>query len=95
LPRRRPDPPPQVLLNLGGNAVKFIEHGGVHVGVTCGQVSDELIEIQFSVVHTGIGIAADKQDSIFEPFVQAEDFTTRRYGGTGSAWPSPPAQHVA
>jgi signal transduction histidine kinase/DNA-binding response OmpR family regulator len=73
----------QVLLNLGGNAVKFTEHGGVHVGVTRGQVSDDFIEIQFSVADTGIGIAADKQDIIFEPFVQADDFTTRRYGGTG------------
>jgi signal transduction histidine kinase/CheY-like chemotaxis protein/HPt (histidine-containing phosphotransfer) domain-containing protein len=73
----------QILLNLGGNAIKFTERGGVHVGVTLGQVTDDFIEIQFSVSDTGIGIAADKQAMIFEPFAQADDFTTRRYGGTG------------
>ena len=73
----------QVLANLGGNAIKFTDHGGVHVGVTLVQVTDDFVEIQFSVDDTGIGIAADKQDMIFEPFAQADDFTTRRYGGTG------------
>ena len=73
----------QVLANLGGNAIKFTDHGGVHVGVTLAQVTDDFVEIQFSVDDTGIGIAADKQDMIFEPFAQADDFTTRRYGGTG------------
>jgi signal transduction histidine kinase/DNA-binding NarL/FixJ family response regulator len=73
----------QVLLNLGGNAVRFTERGGVHLSVTLGQVTADFIEIQFSVGDTGIGIAADKQALIFEPFAQADDFTTRRYGGTG------------
>jgi signal transduction histidine kinase/DNA-binding NarL/FixJ family response regulator len=73
----------QVLLNLGGNAIKFTDHGRVHLDVTLGRVTDDLIEIQFSVADTGIGIAADKQDTIFEPFAQADDFTTRKYGGTG------------
>jgi signal transduction histidine kinase/DNA-binding response OmpR family regulator len=73
----------QVLVNLGGNAVKFTEQGGVRLGATLGQVTADSIEIQFSVTDTGIGIAADKQDMIFEPFAQADDFTTRRYGGTG------------
>ena len=73
----------QILLNLGGNALKFTEHGGVHVDVTLVKVTDDVVEIRFSVADTGIGIAADKQDVIFEPFAQADDFTTRRYGGTG------------
>src|SRR5262249_38408373 len=73
----------EVLLNLGSNAIKFTEHGRVHVGVTLTQVRDECIEIKCSVDDTGIGIAADKQRMIFEPFAQADDFTARRYGGTG------------
>jgi signal transduction histidine kinase len=72
-----------VLVNLVGNAVKFTERGGVHVGATLDQVRDDLVTLEFSVADTGIGIAADKQGMIFEPFAQADDFTTRRYGGTG------------
>jgi signal transduction histidine kinase/CheY-like chemotaxis protein len=73
----------QLLLNLVGNAVKFTEHGGVHVDVALREVTDDRVELEFSVVDTGIGIPADKQAMIFEPFAQADDFTTRRYGGTG------------
>jgi signal transduction histidine kinase/FixJ family two-component response regulator len=73
----------QLLVNLIGNAVKFTEHGGVHVDVALRQATEDLLELEFSVVDTGIGIAADKQDMIFKPFTQADDFTTRRYGGTG------------
>jgi signal transduction histidine kinase/DNA-binding NarL/FixJ family response regulator len=73
----------EVLVNLVGNAVKFTEQGGVHVGIALGQATDDQVELRFSVADTGIGIAADKQAIIFEPFAQADDFTTRRYGGTG------------
>lgn len=68
----------QVLLNLVGNAVKFTEAGEI---VVRQQVRDGRWEL--CVRDTGIGIPADRQEAIFEPFVQAESGTTRRYGGTG------------
>ena len=77
----------EILVNLVGNAVKFTEHGSVHVGVSLGQVADDRVTLEFSVADTGIGIAADKQSMIFERFAQADDFTTRRYGGTGLGLP--------
>jgi signal transduction histidine kinase/DNA-binding response OmpR family regulator len=76
-----------ILVNLVGNAVKFTEHGSVHVGVSLSQVAGNRVTLEFSVADTGIGIAADKQNMIFKPFTQADDFTTRRYGGTGLGLP--------
>jgi signal transduction histidine kinase/DNA-binding response OmpR family regulator len=73
----------QLLVNLVGNAVKFTERGRVHVDVALREARDELLELEFAVTDTGIGIAPDKQEMIFKPFTQADDFTTRRYGGTG------------
>ena len=68
----------QVLANLINNALKFTEAGSVklHVSHLSGRVA-------FSVSDTGIGIAADKVDSIFSAFSQADQTTTRRFGGTG------------
>jgi PAS domain S-box-containing protein len=72
----------QVLFNLVGNAVKFTAGGRVHVGI--GSVgSPETPTLAISVSDTGIGIDADKLESIFHPFAQADASTTRRYGGTG------------
>lgn len=73
----------QVLLNLGGNAVKFTERGHVllHLGVE--DVTSVTARVRFAVEDTGIGIADDKIDHLFKPFVQAEESTTRRFGGTG------------
>jgi signal transduction histidine kinase/DNA-binding response OmpR family regulator len=71
----------QVIVNLVGNAIKFTSEGEVAVKVQAGAKSTRLFH--FTVTDTGIGIAADKQQLIFEPFSQADSSTTRRYGGTG------------
>jgi len=73
-----PDRLSQILINLVGNAVKFTKYGVIHLSV--GKVDDILF---FEVMDTGIGIASDKLDAIFETFTQAESYTTREYGGTG------------
>jgi two-component system, sensor histidine kinase and response regulator len=73
----------QILFNLLGNAIKFTSAGEVVVGISnCGS-ADGKKEILFRVADTGIGIPAEKQATIFQPFSQADSSTTRRYGGTG------------
>jgi two-component system, sensor histidine kinase len=72
----------QVLLNLLSNAVKFTEHGRVTLGVSCDQ-RDDGVDVTFVVRDTGVGIPADVQERIFESFTQADNSTTRRFGGTG------------
>lgn len=72
----------QILLNLVGNAIKFSETGEVRVTLKSQNKGDAL-ELSFSVADTGIGIAPDKLDHVFERFSQAEAATTRRFGGTG------------
>jgi len=73
----------QILLNLLGNAIKFTERGEVSLSVTLKQESVGAITARFEVKDTGIGIAADALPKIFERFVQADQSTTRKYGGTG------------
>ncbi|WPU93520.1 PAS domain S-box protein [Mucilaginibacter sabulilitoris] len=73
----------QILLNLVGNAVKFTEQGGVNIDLKVIQQSEKDVRIRFSVSDTGIGIAGDKLNTIFEQFKQAEPDITRKYGGTG------------
>ncbi len=73
----------QIVVNLVGNAVKFTESGEVAVDVEmAGSASADPV-LRFEVRDTGIGIPADKQESIFESFVQADGSTTRRFGGSG------------
>ncbi len=72
----------QCLINLVNNAVKFTEQGHVYLKVSLEPVDDKPF-IRFDVEDTGIGIPADKQDAIFESFSQADESTTRKYGGTG------------
>ncbi len=69
----------QVLKNLLSNAFKFTEKGGVRLVVR--PVEDD--RVAFAVVDTGIGIAPDQQQSVFEAFQQADGTISRRYGGTG------------
>jgi PAS domain S-box-containing protein len=73
----------QVLVNLVGNAVKFTEHGEVIVTVAVDHTAVDEVALKFTVADTGIGIASDQLWKIFGPFVQADQSTTRRYGGTG------------
>jgi signal transduction histidine kinase/CheY-like chemotaxis protein/streptogramin lyase len=68
----------QVLVNLLGNAIKFTSHGTVSL-----QVAHAGKHLRFTVSDTGIGIPFDKQGIIFEAFQQADNSTSRRYGGTG------------
>ncbi len=74
----------QVLVNLLGNAVKFTHQGEVEVSVEAQPSAEGTATLRFTVRDTGIGIQADKLETIFDEFVQAEGATTtRRYGGTG------------
>ncbi len=73
----------QVLNNLVGNALKFTEAGEVIVQVSAGSHDAGSIEVHFTVRDTGVGIALDKQQVIFESFSQADGSTSRKYGGTG------------
>ena len=73
----------QVLINLGGNAIKFTERGEVRVSVQQVARTDTEVRLQIAVQDSGIGIAPDKQQHIFSGFSQAEASTTRRFGGSG------------
>ncbi len=73
----------QVLNNLISNAIKFTQEGSVKLKVEMTEDNGALFSARFSVIDTGIGIARDKQEKIFEQFTQADSDTTRLYGGTG------------
>ncbi|BAL25605.1 response regulator [Azoarcus sp. KH32C] len=75
----------QVLINLAGNAIKFTNEGEVVVSVA--QVAEDrstgMVRLRFAVRDTGIGIAKDKQQAIFNAFTQGDSSTSRSFGGTG------------
>lgn len=73
----------QILFNLTGNAIKFTSSGSIKIQVKILDKDDDKINVRFSITDTGIGINAEKMESIFEPFTQASTSTTRNYGGTG------------
>ncbi|MBF0370750.1 MAG: response regulator [Magnetococcales bacterium] len=77
----------QIVLNLLGNAIKFTPAGKVSFSIEKSKTKNtpptQEEMIHFTVTDTGIGISQDKLESIFQPFVQADSTTTRRFGGTG------------
>jgi signal transduction histidine kinase/FixJ family two-component response regulator len=73
----------QVLLNLGGNAVKFTERGEVAIDVRIEEQQGQEMLVRVAVRDTGIGIAPKQRDALFQTFSQIDASTTRRYGGTG------------
>ena len=77
----------QVIFNLVGNAIKFTEHGGVTLRLERETTAADTVGLHVTVADTGIGIAPEQQQRIFEAFEQADSSTTRRYGGTGLGLP--------
>ena len=73
----------QVLLNLINNAIKFTVKGSVSMSAHAISLSTKTIKVRFIIEDTGIGILPEKQNTIFEPFIQAAASTNRNYGGTG------------
>ncbi|MBF0414485.1 MAG: PAS domain S-box protein [Magnetococcales bacterium] len=70
----------QVILNLVGNAIKFTDRGGIDLSVSPGDAPDML---HFAVSDTGIGMTEAQMQKVFDSFTQADESTTRRFGGTG------------
>jgi len=73
----------QILLNLTGNAIKFTQKGEIFIGIKLLNEKDGNIEIGFEVKDSGIGIPANKINTLFQAFTQVDSSTTRKYGGTG------------
>jgi CheY-like chemotaxis protein len=73
----------QVIVNIVGNAIKFTQQGEIVLQVIPGNETDQTIDLKFKIIDTGIGIAREKLDGIFQEFTQADPSMTREYGGTG------------
>jgi signal transduction histidine kinase/ligand-binding sensor domain-containing protein/DNA-binding response OmpR family regulator len=73
----------QILVNLGGNAVKFTQKGEVAIQLRVLEQTEKHVRVRCEMRDTGIGIPPDRLDALFQPFSQVDASTTRRYGGTG------------
>jgi len=73
----------QIIINLVGNAIKFTPKGSVTLTIRKDAEDEHSATLRLQVSDSGIGIAADKLDQIFEPFTQVDSSTTRKFGGTG------------
>ncbi|MCB1777304.1 MAG: response regulator, partial [Candidatus Competibacteraceae bacterium] len=73
----------QILVNLINNAIKFTEQGQIIVDVREQECANGQVKLQFAVCDTGIGMTEEQRGRMFQAFIQADDSTTRKYGGTG------------
>jgi PAS domain S-box-containing protein len=72
----------QILVNLLGNAIKFTPEGQIHLRASC-DASGPAMMLKFEVMDTGVGMSEEQLARLFRPFTQADESTTRRFGGTG------------
>ncbi len=73
----------QILMNLISNSIKFTEKGKIDIITSLREESDKDVTILIEVIDTGIGVSEEAQNKLFNPFIQADGSTTRKYGGTG------------
>ncbi|WP_160165009.1 response regulator [Chrysiogenes arsenatis] len=73
----------QILVNLSMNAIKFTDHGEVVIGVAVEEEEAAYVRLRFIVRDTGVGISKEQQAKLFQSFIQGDNSTTRRFGGTG------------
>ncbi len=73
----------QILINLFGNAIKFTSEGSISIGGNYKEIENERYQITLRITDTGIGITSEQAATLFQAFTQADNTTTRHYGGTG------------
>jgi len=73
----------QVLINLAGNSIKFTEYGEVEIICKPREIKEASVLLRLEIRDTGIGIMPEAMENLFQPFTQADNTITRRYGGTG------------